>query len=92
MKYYVMVEEWNYPTESGVNVFEATYMVDELKNALTVARLKCEVERDNFFENTKLDATPLNLIDEGKGYIITDKNGLEDFYYAVRLVEMNTIQ
>ncbi len=96
MKYIIAVEEWNYPCESGREVVE-TYSVseddgyyegDERDMALEKARMMCEEERLNFAEVTKTDPLFPELYQESHeaGYIITPKNGLDAWYYAVRLM------
>lgn len=91
--YFILVEEWNYPTESGRELRTEIFDESEKQMALDLAKDICEAELDNFFENTRCDPLgPDHCIGEPfEGYILSDKKGLEPFYYAVRLVEINPL-
>lgn len=97
MRYLVAIEEWNYPCESG-REFVDTYSLgegqaDECKLARLKAKEMCENERMNFSAVTNTDPLMPNLFEDGSGtgYIITPKNGLDDWYYAVRLIEVSSL-
>jgi hypothetical protein len=49
MKYYIVMNEWNYPTESGRD-FVGDY--DTREEAVAAAEAEYEKEKDNFFEVT----------------------------------------
>ena len=87
-KYYVLVEEWLYPTESGRDFVEDC---DTIEEAVEIATEKCVEEVYNFAHNCKCDPTTPSTVEEGGkavGVIITDKNGMEDWWYAVKIVEV----
>lgn len=92
--YYILVEEWNYPTENGREPVGITF--DDKDEALKYARFMCEKEDENYCEATGCDSLPAgHCVDDenGKeGYILTDKNGVEPFYYFVRLFEIKPIE
>lgn len=91
--YFVLVEEWNYPTESGREPVGITF--DSKSEALDYAKKMCENEEENYWEVTGCDSLPVGYCrDDGngtEGYIITDKKGLEPFYFFVRLLEIKSV-
>ena len=80
--YYLVVEEWNYPTESGREPSQLTY--DGLDEAISACRELAEAERGNFTAVTGLDCLPPETCDTG--YILTTRMGLDPFYYLARVV------
>lgn len=82
--YYLVVEEWNYPTESGHDVFDRTY--DSKEEALAMCEYLASLESVTFHANAKQDALPPEQY--YTGYIITTKAGLDPFYYYARVVEV----
>ena len=87
-KYYILVEEWLYPTESGRDFVNDYDTIEEAEEAALDA---CGCEKYNFSYACKCDPTTPSLVKEnGKtiGAIITDKNGTEDWWYAVKIVEV----
>ena len=85
--YFMVVSEWNYPTESGRD-FECDF--DTLEEAKNRAKELCLSERSNFAEATGCDPlTPASVdlgSDEMDGFrhVITPKNGLDEWWYSAR--------
>ena len=88
--YYIAVEEWLYPTESGRNIVDDFDTKDE---AVAYAKRAAGEEMDNFSAATGDDPLPPDEIaDEGQsGAIVTAKNGLDDWYYAIRVFRIDPI-
>lgn len=89
MKYYMLVEEWLYPTESGREPRTETF--DSLPGALVAAMDIANSERPNFSDNTGCDALPAGLGaplagDLGHAIITAGSGGTEDdaWFYVVR--------
>lgn len=85
--YYIVMEEWNYPCESGRN-FVKDY--DTFDEAMNCARKRCEEEETNFCENVKEDCLPAESFGgpgEDSGFIVTTRMGLDDFYYRCIVIE-----
>jgi len=81
--YYLVVEEWNYPTESGREVYADTF--DTKAEALA----KCElIAKDEFVTNFAAavgqDALPPGRCEDGT--LVTTKMGLDPFYYYARVI------
>lgn len=90
-KYYLVVTEWLYPTESGHDVEPLTF--DTLDEAMQRCRTVCDTELVNY-EDVCGDAMYPGLlrdepIDEPKGYIIIPKNGLDKWFFAAKVVEVS---
>lgn len=47
MEYYIVINEWNYPTESGREFIDD---FDTIQEAETCAESECDKELDNFIE------------------------------------------
>ena len=95
MQYYIMVEEWRYPTESGSDLI-ADYSADELDEALEKAESMVDAELENFRlsccgsewpmrHNNMNGGNPMMCPNE-MGCMLTTKDGLDPWYYAVRLI------
>jgi hypothetical protein len=84
-KYYIVVTEWLYPTESGRDIVDDFDTFDE---ALDRCAKIVFNERENYFDTTKTTPTFLNLNSNENGYIITDKNGLEDWWFQAKVIEV----
>ena len=88
MKYYIVVTEWLYPTESGRDVF---YDFDTKEEALSMCAELTRTEKYNFADACKCDPSPANAVTKnGKtvGFLITDKNGNEEWWYCAKVVEV----
>lgn len=91
--YYVLVEEWLYTTESGRDTIDVTF--DSREEALLYAGDFIKNEVQNFSDHNKVDCLPPEEYspccnDEG-GFIITPRNGLDEWYYAVRVFKINPL-
>jgi hypothetical protein len=85
--YYVVVTEWLYPTESGRDLC-GDY--DTYEQALEVARQLVEDERrDNWFDATCTDPSTIDFNNDSNGYIITVKNGLEEWWFQAKIIKVN---
>jgi hypothetical protein len=86
-KYCIVVTEWLYPTESGRDL-EGDY--DTYEQAIEAARQLVEDERrDNWTEATHTDPTTVDYYIDSDGYIITDKSGLEDWWFQAKVIKVN---
>ena len=85
-KYYIVVTEWLYPTESGREVFND---FDDYDEALETAYSLVKDEIENFTEATKCEPTPIIYSLNTDGYIITDKNCLKDWWFQAKIVEVD---
>ena len=87
--YFLVVQEWLYPTESGRDVESDTY--DTKEEALEVCADLVRTEKSNFSDACKCDPSPANAVTkDGKtaGFVITDKNGMEDWWFCAKVVEV----
>lgn len=110
MQYYIVVEEWLYPTESGREIigdFDKTIGGmksggDETSLVLNRAKELADAEEQNFELACRTDCLPpaqynnknggnANMSIDEIGYIITSKNGLDDWYYAVRIIPVSSL-
>ena len=87
--YYVLVEEWNYPTQSGREARPETYNEDERDKALEKCLSIAEEEVENFEQHVMEDALPAEKTESGA--IVTTRMGLDGFYFAVRLVKLTPL-
>lgn len=89
LPYYIVVEEWNYPTESGRNIL--TDFTDE-EGAFDLAKDIAEAETRNFFENTAEDPLPPAQYEpmngDVGGYLITGKDD-SDMFYCTRVFRVD---
>lgn len=89
--YFLLVEEWNYPTESGREVHDLTYEEDEREDGIAACMKLANDELPNFEASTKEDALPPERLGNGDGVIITTRMGLDRFYYAARLLKVTPL-
>ena len=111
MQYYIVVEEWLYPNESGREIVGDFGRViggmeadgDESSIALNKAKELAEAEEQNFEMACGTDCLPatqydnknggnVNMSTDEIGYIITSKNGLDDWYYAARIIPVLSLE
>ena len=87
-KYYTVVTEWLYPTESGRDVIAEFDNKDE---ALVRCFELCDDELDNYGDvcGDYLWPTQYKDKDGNEGVIITAKNGLDDWFFSAKIVEAN---
>lgn len=86
-KYYIVMAEWLYPTESGREFFGDFDSKDE---ALTRCFEVCDDELDVYSSECGDYLTPSHYIDDdgSEGVIISAKNGLDDWYFKVKIIEV----
>lgn len=87
-KYYIVVTEWLYPTESGRDVITDFDTKDE---ALVRCFELCDDELDNYGLVCGDYLAPEQYEDEdgGTGVIVTAKNGLDEWYFKAKVIEVN---
>ena len=86
-KYYIVVAEWHYPTESGRDVIADLDTKDE---ALVSCFELCDDELDNYAQVCGDYLAPEQYQDKdgNEGVVITSKNGLDDWYFKAKIVEV----
>lgn len=86
-KYYIVVAEWLYPTESGRDVIIDADTKDE---ALVRCFELCDDELDNYGQVCGDYLAPEQYKDKdgNEGVVITSKNGLDDWYFKVKIIEV----
>ena len=93
-KYYIVMKEWLMPNESGREFVEE---YDTLEQALGRAEKECQAEEDSssFFGNVQnerdFESYEVNSqLDTNKkiGWMISEKNGLTDYFFFVRVIEV----
>ena len=87
--YYIVVQEWLYPTESGRDVLADTY--DDVAEATASARRCVESEVFNYDRATGCTPTPVEETEDFQSkaaFIITDKAGLEEWWFAAKVIEV----
>lgn len=88
-EYFAVFEEWLYPTESGHDFMQEFDTFDE---AAEYAKKLCDEERMNFSSATGCDPLPTELLyvdGEPERYLITAKDGLEEWWYSARIIKIN---
>ena len=86
-KYYIVVTEWQYPTESGREVISDFDTKDE---ALVRCFELCDDELDNYglVCGDYLLPEQYENKDGTEGVIVTAKNGLDDWYFKAKIIEV----
>ena len=84
-KYYVVVTEWLYPTESGREAMSDWNTFEEALNECHTLVLD---EVYNYSEATNCDPTQISLNSNQNGYLITDSKGLEDWWFQAKIIEV----
>jgi hypothetical protein len=88
-KYYIIVTEWLYPTESGRDI-GCDY--DTLNEALEECKKIVESEINTYSKTCNTDPTPINSFKKNgniNGYLITAKNGLDEWWFQAKVVEVS---
>lgn len=85
-KYYIVVTEWLYPTESGREAMSDWNTFEEALNECHTLVLE---EVYNYSDVTKCDPTPITLNSNQNGYLITDGKGLEDWWFQAKIIEVD---
>ena len=86
-KYYIVVTEWLYPNESGREVITDFDTKDE---GLVRCFELCDDEVDNYGQACGDYLPPEHFIDKDgvEGVTITSKNGLDDWFFNAKIVEV----
>lgn len=88
-KYYILVTEWKYPTETGREIIGDFGSRDE---AIVRAFELCDDERDNFTQATGCDCLPPEECEGSAGdvggVILTPKNCLDEWFFIARVIEV----
>ena len=86
-KYYIVVAEWLYPTESGRDVITDFDTKDE---ALVRCFELCDEELDNYGLACGDYLAPEQYKDDDgtEGVIVTAKNGLDEWYFKAKIIEV----
>lgn len=85
--YYVVITEWLYPTESGRDLC-GDY--DTYEQALNVSRQLVDDEcKYNWSEATHTDPSIIEFNCNSNGFIITDKSGLEKWWFQAKIIKVN---
>ena len=86
-KYYIVVTEWLYPTESGREVITDFDTKDE---AFVRCFELCDDELDVYSSECGDYLAPEQYEDKdgNEGVVITSKNGLDDWYFKAKIVEV----
>lgn len=86
-KYYIVVAEWLYPTESGRDVIADLDTKDE---ALVSCFELCDDELDKYGLacGDYLASKQYKDKDGNEGVVITSKNGLDEWYFKAKIVEV----
>lgn len=84
--YWLVWEEWCYPTESGREPHPVTF--DTEAGALAACMELADAERANFDANGMDGLPPARY---GDGFIITTKMGLDPFYYYARFMKIEPL-
>lgn len=84
---YSVVTSWLYPTESGRDV--CSWDFESREKARAAAEQLCKEEKENFEKATGCDAFDPEAVLEFKDFfIITPKNGLDEWYFSAEVVEL----
>ena len=84
---YSVVTSWLYPTESGRDV--CSWDFESREEALAAAEEMCKEEKDNFEKVTGCDAfDPAPVEEFGDFFIVTPKNGLDEWFFSAEVVEL----
>ena len=86
-KYYIVMAEWLYPTESGREFFGD---FDSKDKALVRCFEICDDEADNYAQVCGDYFAPEQYEDKdgNEGVVITSKNGLDDWYFKAKVIEV----
>lgn len=88
-KYYILVTEWKYPTETGREIIGDFDSRDE---ALVRGFELCDDECDNFTQATGCDYLAPEECEGSAGdvggVIITPKNCLDEWFFVARIIEV----
>lgn len=95
MEYYIVMNEWNYPTELG-REFIGDF--DDAQDAEYHAKDECEREYDNFLSNTngeyyrEASGRMVDAYGNCEGYILhSSKDESEDFFFRSIIIKREVI-
>ena len=83
MKYYIIVTEWDYPTESGRDIIDD---FNTIEMARRVAKEEVDKECNNFLERNICIKGEIIKNNEIIGYQVYTKDGR---YFRSRIIEIN---
>ncbi len=87
MPYFIVVNEWLYPTESGRD-FVCIY--DVYEQALNRAKYECANELSNYEDACGCDALQPDPVEDWDGvpskFVITAKNGLDEWWFSSKII------
>lgn len=88
MKYYIVINEWNYPTEFG-RTLRGDY--DTLEEAEEVSKNEYEREYNNFLEVNKGEIYSEACGKTCEGYMLnSSKHEEENMYFISRIIEIDS--
>lgn len=96
-EYYVVMQEWLYPTETGVEtpkpLAAMVSYIDDLDVAKTEARDLAETAAASFAQDAGTDPTPVNELadrypNEVAVFLVTTKNGLDEWWFAAKVIKV----
>jgi hypothetical protein len=96
-EYYVVVQEWLYPTETGIEKPEPLAALasctDDIAAAREEARGLAETAAASFAQGAGTDPTPVEELadrypDEAAVFLVTAKNGLDEWWFAAKVVKV----
>lgn len=93
-EYYVVVEEWNYPIESGREVLPETYDAGEFVDAVQKCIAMAEAEKENFEQHVQRlggDPQAHAVIATSVDSTTVSVKSRPDLYYAVRLIKITPL-
>jgi len=85
---YSVVTSWLYPTESGRDI--CSWDFESREEARATAEQLCKEEKENFEKVTGCDAFDPELVSDytHSFFIITPKNGLDEWFFSAEVVEL----
>lgn len=84
---YSVVTSWLYPTESGRDI--CSWDFETKKEAIAAAEQMCREEKGNFEKVTGCDALDPEIVQGFNDFfIITPKNGLDEWFFMAEVVEL----
>ena len=89
-RYYILVVEQHYPNQDKVKVLPGT--LNSREKAVVLSLNICNGERWDFFQTTNSDPYFAHITEDADGTytgaIITPKNCLDEWWYAVKIIEV----
>lgn len=89
-KYYLVVTEWLYPTESGSDIMQSPFTYESREEAIEECKRLCEDENDNY--KNFAEPLPVKLIFDREnrpcGACLMAKDDMEEWWFAAKVVEI----